>query len=120
MMNLSMSPSNFVGAGPSGLLSVQFLVRQKYQVSLGVLSVSHDKRKKGEPLSTLSDIFVASLSKNLTSQIWVRDFLSRILHHDLLQALVVAEQPNNKELFPLRKAKRHQRRGRTPWLGLSS
>jgi hypothetical protein len=83
-----------MGAGPSGFLSAQFLSRQKYHVSLGefVLSVSHDKRKKEDAVSALSDLFVESLSKTLTSQIWVHEYLNRILHHGMSPALV-ADQP---------------------------
>jgi hypothetical protein len=84
-----------MGAGPSGLLSAQFLSRQKYHVSLGefVLSVSHNKRKKEDAVAALSNLFVESLSKTLTSQIWVRDYLSRILHHGTMSPALVADQP---------------------------
>jgi hypothetical protein len=85
-----------------GRLSAQFLLRDnKYHISLGefVLSpVSHDKqRKKGDAVSALSDISVASLSKTLTSQVWVHDYLNRILHHAMLPALV-AEPPKGIRL----------------------
>jgi hypothetical protein len=94
-MNPPKSPSN-IGAGRSGLLSAQFLSRQKYHVSLGefVLSVSHDKRKNGDGVSALSQLSVLSLSKTLTTQIWARDYLSRILHHAMLPALV-ADKPKD-------------------------
>ena len=85
------------------LSSAQFLLREnKYHVSLGefVLSISHDKRKKGDAVSGLSDLSVSSLSKTLTSQVWVHDYLSRILHHVMLPALV-AEQPTKG---PIQKA----------------
>jgi hypothetical protein len=109
-MNPSLKSSCFnTGAGPSGLLSSQFLLRQKYHVSLGefVLSVSHDQRKKGDApgvsSGALSNLSVASLSKTLTLQILIRDQLSQIFHHAMLPALLVAEQQPKELIRPRKK-----------------